>query len=210
MNKINNDEKIILDYFNKIIKQYKKGPKAVGYGNRNSQKVRFQVLSEIGNLNGKSILDVGCGFGDLYGFLVNDKKFKLKRYLGIDTNPNMIFTAKKKYPKAEFMVGDLREKLPKEHFDYVLESGIFNIKVANWEKITYKVLVRMYEMSKIGMGINFLSMLSPFEKDKRSHYVDPCEMLNFIFINFTPKVVFRHDYRPNDFTVFVYKNFTKK
>lgn len=210
MNKISNDERIISDYFNKIIKKYKVGPKAVGYGSRNSQIVRFEALSQIGNLNGKSILDVGCGFGDFYGFLINNKKLKLKKYLGIDTNPNMILAAKKKYPKAEFIVGDLMEKLPKESFDYVLESGIFNIEIPNWKKFTYKVLVRMYGMSRIGMGINFLSSLSPFKKEKNSHYVNPCEMLEFIFTKFTSKVVFRHDYKLNDFTIFAYKDSLKK
>ena len=34
-----------------------------------SQEARFQVLADEVPLAGKTLLDVGCGLGDLYGFL---------------------------------------------------------------------------------------------------------------------------------------------
>lgn len=210
MDRFNNDKKIILDHFSETIKKHRIGPKAVSWGSEDSQKIRFRVLSEIGDLNGKTILDVGCGLGDFYGFLVNEKKLKLRKYLGIDINPLMIIGAKKKYPGVEFRVGDLTGVLPKESFDYVFESGIFNLKIPHWEKFVYKVLTQMYEVSKVGVGANFLSIFSPFTKDKNSYYADTCEVLRFVFTKLTTKAIFRHDYKPNDFTIFFYKDFLKK
>lgn len=206
MDKFNKDKKIILNTFNKMIKDYGIRPKGLGWGSKNSQYIRFETLSEIGDLNTKTILDVGCGFGDFYGFLLKNKKIKLKRYFGIDINPLMITIAKKKYPRTEFEVNDLLEvSLPKS-FDYVVESGIFNLKVPNWEKLTTNLLTQMYKASKIGVGANFLNSFSAFKKDKNSYYVDSSKILKFINNNLTAKVILRQDYKSNDFTVFFYKD----
>jgi len=191
-------------HFNKKIKQYKRGAKAVSYGSEGSQKIRFEVLSEIGNLNGKTILDVGCGLGDFYGFLKN-KGIEPKKYVGIDINPLMISKAKKNYPDAKFFVGDLLKIIPEGRFDYVFQSGIFNLVFQKWQKITYKILTQMYNLSKIGVGSNFLSTLTPFKKDKNSYYADPNKIINFIYTHLSKNFVLRHNYKPNDFTVYIYK-----
>ena len=39
--------------------------KALGWRDDVDQKIRFDVLCDIGDLTGASICDVGCGFGDL-------------------------------------------------------------------------------------------------------------------------------------------------
>lgn len=206
MNKFNKDKKIILDHFNKTIKKHEKGAKAVSWGSKDSQFIRFKILSEIGDLNNKTILDVGCGLGDFYGFLTKDKNLKLKGYLGIDITRSMIAKARKKYPKAKFEIRDLLEELPEEPFDYVFESGIFNLKSPNWEKFTYAMLKKMYKISKIGVGVNFLSTWTPFKRDNTSAYADPCKILKFIHSHLTSRVILRQDYRPNDFTIFLYKD----
>jgi len=205
MNKFSKDKKIIINHYNRKIKKYRNGPKAVGWGNKKSQLIRFQILSEIGDLNNKTILDVGCGTGDLYGFLTKKKKIKIKRYLGIDVNPLMIKRARKKYLEADFEVRDLLKNTIKEPFDYVLESGVFGLKIPHWGKLTYEILIRMFKISKIGMGANFLSDFVPFKKDRSSYFVNPGEILTFACNHLTSKLILRHDYLPHDFTVFFYK-----
>jgi hypothetical protein len=68
-----------------------------------------------------------------------------------------------------------------------------------------KALTQMYKIDKIGVGAKFLSIFLPVARDKNSYYANPCEALKFIFTKLTPKVIFRHDYKPNDFTVFSMK-----
>jgi hypothetical protein len=41
----------------------------VGWKSQQTQEARFNALLAIGNLKGKSILDLGCGLGCLYGYL---------------------------------------------------------------------------------------------------------------------------------------------
>lgn len=209
MSDFEKEKKIIIDHFKQALKKYKRGPMAISWGSRKSQIVRFEALYKIGDLNGKTVLDLGCGFGDFYEFLTKKKKVKLKKYLGIDMNPLIISEAKKKYPKEEFITGNLLENPPKESFDYVFESGIFNIKVPNLENLIKKTLVQMYGICKLGVGVNFLSSFTPFKKDKKSYYVNPFKMSDFIQKNLSSKFVLKHDYKPNDFTVFFYKDSKK-
>jgi SAM-dependent methyltransferase len=185
--------------------QYGENVKAVGWGSLESQRVRFQALSEIGELAGRSVLDVGCGLGDFYGFL--REKTHLKDYLGMDINDNMIALARRKYPEAKFEVKDIVEDSPDGAFDYVLASGIFGLKVPRWRGIMERIVSRMYELSRIGTGVNFLSKYTTGENDPSSYYADPAEILDFICRHLSPRVVLRHDYKPNDFTLYIYKPF---
>ena len=205
MAKFDKNKKIIISHFDNTIKEYKKGVKVVGWGSKKSQEIRFKILSEIGNLNGKTVLDVGCGLGDFYRFLKNDKKITLRKYVGIDINPLMISIAKKKYPGVEFRVVDLLKNNFRGFFDYILASGLFGLKISRWEAFSYKVLIKMYKISKIGIGANFLSAFTPFKKDRKSYYANPFQISNFIRKNLSDKFALRHDYKSNDFTVYIYK-----
>jgi len=55
---------------------------------------------------GDKVLDLGCGNGRLYQVL-KDKKIT---YLGIDFSSNLLEIAKKKYPQADFRLGNIADK----------------------------------------------------------------------------------------------------
>ena len=54
----------------------------VGWGSVKSQLLRFEMVTRGLELNGKAILDIGCGLGDFITFL--RKKTNTFRYTGID------------------------------------------------------------------------------------------------------------------------------
>lgn len=203
------DKRINLSYFSNKFNEYGQNVQALGWNSHASQQERFKVLCEIGNLNGKSILDIGCGFGDLYLFL-KEQGIHPKRYIGIDMNPQMIATAKSRIPEAIFKIGDLPDSNLEERYDYVVASGIFSLETPNWEVIVAKIISKMYRLSRIGVGVNFLSSFTTGKKFADKHYAHPADMLNLIFPNLSTRVVLRHDYRPNDFTVYIYKPFAWK
>ena len=73
------------------------------WGSKRKQILRFKILSKIGNLNKKKMLEVGCGFGDFNSWL--KKNNKNVNYFGIDIVPEMIIEAKKKHKKSFFYNG---------------------------------------------------------------------------------------------------------
>lgn len=179
-------------FFQDTLKEHKDGPLAVGWKSKESQEIRFKVFNEIGELKGKSILDVGCGLGDFYNYL------KDVNYTGVDIVPEMLVAAKKKYPLARFL-----DKIPNEEFDYVFESGIFNLPDPNWDEIMVDTLMEMWEHCKIAMGVNFLSSYT-VKKAEGTKYTDPTEIIKFTML-LSPKFILRHDYKSNDFTIFLYR-----
>lgn len=184
-----------IKFYNQLLSKNKDNSKSLGWGSKESQELRFKILCEIENLKDKTILDYGCGVGDLYQFL---KKYKIREYIGYDINQNMVSMAMKKYPDGIF-----RNYLEAEIYDYVLASGIFNLKTENWCKETYGILRKMWGMCRRGMAVNFLSSFSKY-KDKKCFYTEPSEILRFVGI-LTPKFILRQDYKENDFTIYAYK-----
>lgn len=67
---------------------------------------------------GASVLEIGCGTGDLLHAL------RPQRGLGIDLSPRMVEIARRKYPDLEFAVGDVEALQIEERFDYVLLSDL--------------------------------------------------------------------------------------
>ncbi len=65
-----------------------------------------------------SVLEIGCGTGDLLARLKAGKK------VGIDYSPNMIGIAQKKYPDIDFIVMEAENITFKETFDYVILSNL--------------------------------------------------------------------------------------
>ena len=203
------DTKISLNYFSTKIAEHGQDVQSLGWGSATSQQDRFRVLCEIGNFDNKSLLDVGCGFGDLYLFL-KEQNILPKQYTGIDVNPQMIATAKLRVPEATFRVEDILDDNLKERYDYAVASGIFSLETPNWGIITAKIISKMYQLSRIGVGVNFLSSLTPGKKFVDMHYAHPSDIFNLVCPNLSTRIVLRHDYRPNDFTVYIYKPFAQE
>jgi len=135
-------ERIIERYNEKL----KKNPKEdlLSTGSKIRREIRYQVLTEIGNLQGKRVLDLGCGIGDFWQYLI-EKKIECE-YVGYDINPNIVKIAKERFPNVRFEVKDvLLEDFP--NFDYIVSTSSFNNKfkyISNYEFIA-KLLEILYE-----------------------------------------------------------------
>lgn len=173
---------------------------ALGWHSRTSQCVRFEALSSIGDLNGCSVLDVGCGFGDFFGYL-QEKGVKPRRYLGVDLVGGMIKEARKFYPKGTFEVHDILS-YDIGHFDHVLASGIFGLESPTWDLYVRSMLTKMFRICRIGIGVNFL--LAGEERNPDSHYADFNAMID-LASSISPKIGYKLGYKINDFTLFIYR-----
>lgn len=192
----------IIRFYEKNVREYKNDIKSVAWGSRKSQEKRFEILSEIADLRVRSVLDVGCGLGDFYGWL--SSTYRNIRYTGIDITPSMIEIASKSYPKTRFKIQnilDLKKLTPS--YDYVFASGIFNRRIAGHKYFVTKTIEKMFALCKRGVAFNVMSTKADF-MEENEYYADPGKMLDFC-LNLSRKVVLRHDYMPHDFTVYIYK-----
>ena len=196
------DEKIsksILNYYSDLFKKYGDSHKSLGWGN-GRQSMRFQVLNQIGNFQNCSILDVGCGFGDFYGFL---KYQNIKsNYLGVDINGEFLKLAQKKYPKAEFELRDIQKKKIKKKFDWVVGTGLTN-KSSTYPYLK-NLLKEMFRICKKGVAIDFITDYVDY-KEKDISYTSPEIMFKFAK-TMTRRVTLRHDYFPFEFCLYLFKD----
>ncbi len=171
--------------------------KALGWGSESSQKKRFDVLLEINTYSfGDSVLDVGCGFGDLSKYVDSSK------YTGIDIRKTAIKQASEKYKDLDFISCDIENIL--SNYDWVIGSGIFCFNTNDWTEYTSDKLLKMLNLSNKGVSVNFLSDLTTGNRDKDMKYTTINEISNIVS-KITNKFTIRHDYMVNDLTVYLYK-----
>jgi SAM-dependent methyltransferase len=170
------------------------------------QRARYSLLAEVApSLDGKKILDYGCGKGDFYAFL--RERGNRVDYTGTDINPDMVALASAKYPECAFRVFDIEEKGLAESFDFIVLCGVFNARVEGVEETMKEVIRRLFPHALEGLAVNALSSHAP-SKDRELHYVSPEELLDFAIREITPHVALRHDLSPEDFTLFLYPSAT--
>ena len=60
------------NFYNGCLSKHGKSAKGLNWKNKQTQFLRFKILSRIGKINNHSIHDFGCGFGDLFTLLKKD------------------------------------------------------------------------------------------------------------------------------------------
>ncbi len=179
-------------------------PEALSYNSRETQEARFEVLSTlIIDSTSCSILDVGCGVGDLSWYL-KQKIGAQFAYTGLDIVPEMILAAEQKYPDAKFICADFLAA-DIGQYDYVLSSGAMTVFFSTRDQqLEYvkKFIAKMYACSKLGCAFNLLDERaeSMYLFDERYFYANPLEILDFCR-SICANAEFVEGYLPNDFTL---------
>lgn len=190
-------------WYEEHVRRFGYGYRALGFGRRASQEKRFQAACALGSFHGASVLDVGCGFGDLLAWL--NARGMHPRYSGIDICAPMIERCRKRFPAeaGRFAVADVLAYQPAERFDYVVASGLFGYAASTTEARIWPTLERLFSWCGVGLAVNFLSARTPRRSPGRV-YVEPAELLDAA-LRLTPAVRLDHSYLPNDFTLCLYR-----
>ncbi|MCX6141865.1 MAG: methyltransferase domain-containing protein [Ignavibacteriales bacterium] len=167
------------------------------------QQRRFMYLAKIGDLEGKSILDVGCGFADLLDFF---KKLGMKigNYRGLDFSEKMLEVARKRHVEYEFERRNIRlDPMKEESYDYVFGSGIFFLRHPDWKKYVHDVVESMFKTARIGVAVNFL--MNNAENCRDLNYPTPEEVRKALK-GVTNRLDILEDRSTDDFTVYLFKD----
>lgn len=122
-----------------------------------SQRLRFEVFTQMCCLGGKRLLDAGCSRGDFAAFLI-EQQVPFERYVGIDGLPEVVeFARGRGLPRCEFVAGDFVHEtalLAAGEPDVVCISGTLNT-MADAEAM--RVLEGAWAASRQALLFNFLS-----------------------------------------------------
>lgn len=189
-----------IERYNKRLEQYGYDPRTLGW-TKGKQDIRFNTLTQIGNFSNSSVLDVGCGFGDLYGFL--KKKGITCDYTGVDLNINLISIGHKKYPDATLIAMEFEDELLDKEYDWIVSSGMFNYRMKNNIRFIKNTVKKMFQMSIKGVATDFISSYVNFRYDD-VYYAHPETIFRFCK-SLSRRVTLRHDYLPFEFSVYIYR-----
>ena len=186
------------------VERYGYDHRGLGFRTQTSQQKRFEAALALGELDGATVLDVGCGFGDLLAYL-GERQIRPRHYVGVDVCEPMIRRCRERFPAhaKDFVVADVLGYQPAQPFDYVIASGIFGLDAEGARERIRPTLERMFAWAGIGLSANFLSRRSPAPAEGRV-YVEPTEVLAMA-LEITPAARLDHTYLPNDFTVHLFK-----
>ncbi|AZO80971.1 MULTISPECIES: class I SAM-dependent methyltransferase [unclassified Bosea (in: a-proteobacteria)] len=193
-------------YYTGKLRTFGATPNGVDWRDEASQHRRFaQLLRQIDRSQPISIAEIGCGYGALVEYLrLSGLDFS---YVGCDISPEMVAAAEAAHA-GDAAVSFIAGTEPPESADYVLASGIFNVRFgyddAVWTNFVHSTLDAMAAKARRGFAFNALTGFSDADrKEARLWYPDPGQLFNHCIARYGRNVVLMHDYPLYEFTISV-------
>ncbi|WP_211444859.1 class I SAM-dependent methyltransferase [Collimonas humicola] len=209
MNKENNELlSDVAGYYSAKLATHGETPLGVDWNGEASQILRFEQLCKlVTQPKGFSLADLGCGYGALFEYLV--PHYESFTYIGCDVSNDMVRAAQARYEKsanASFVV----TSEPLEVTDYVIASGIFNVRLERsdeeWRDYLETTLDILDRSSRFGFAFNCLTSYSDPDKMRDYlYYANPGELFDLCKQRYSRNVALLHDYGLYEFTILVRK-----
>lgn len=185
-------------FYTSAIELYGTSAKGVNWHSKRTQEIRFDIILELlpKNIKDFSVCDAGCGFGDLYLYMLKKKK-EPKKYIGIDTVVDMYSIASEKTAQ-EIIIADITKDTLVDA-DYYVCSGAMNV-LTNFE--THLFIQNCYSTCRHGFIFNILYGESESET---YNYLTKDEIKDIASSLHVENVVFKEDYLSNDISVGFFK-----
>lgn len=194
-----------IDIYNEVADKYGTSSKAVLWDDPQTQYLRFSELVKSLDFDDcrKTLLDVGCGNGELYKFL-NFLGFR-GQYVGYDINEKLLSQARSRFANIDVQNKDIMSEEMTQRFDYVVLSGLFNVNVGQSTAWVHDFLKKMFTLCEGVMVFNMISTHVTF-REERMFYMNPAEVLTFCIENLSKRTTLAHHNLPYNYTVTVFKN----
>lgn len=156
--------------YNERYTKFGRDIRTVGWSNDRDQALRFDVLFRGLDPRGMTILDVGCGLGDLVPYLERRTSGDFN-YIGIDVAAKLVEDARAVYAgsNCEFSTGDIFSiELPQ--VDISVLSGALSLKRDGIATYARDTLRQMIKLSRVAASLNFLTSYVDFEAPHNQHY----------------------------------------
>ena len=182
------------------------GIDALASGTTERRATRFGILSSLGNMQGASVLDIGCGLADFYAYLLENGIEA--NYTGYDITEDFIQIAQERFPNGHFEVRDIQTQGIPTRFDYIVSSQTFNNRFMHDDntQVMQDVLRIAYEACDKGLAVDMMTSYVDFKEDHLFYY-QPEDIFRYAK-SLTKRVMLRHDYPMFEFAIFLFKDFT--
>jgi SAM-dependent methyltransferase len=187
--------------YEESLEKYGASPKALLWWDYRSMAIRFRELVNDLDIDSKTILDAGCGMGDLLPYLYT--KSTSFSYLGVDKNKGFIEIAKKRYEGHDFKVADPFDKKV-GNFDIVISSGVMNGNYKGWLEERKRMIKMLYGHCQKALAFNMAGGLRPIPNDSLIAYADAKEVYEYC-TTLSERVILRAHYLNKDFTIIMFR-----
>ena len=181
---------------------------AVGWSSNQQQELRFKILvKHLSISKGDNLLDLGCGFADLYSYLTTTR-FKPTDlcYTGVELSQAMFEYVKNKYPEItvynkDFWSNDISGK---RDFDFIICSGALNYADGNSNASTLENFLQLYwPLARKAIAINLITSDVDYINAELK-YFDPTDCLTLIR-KYTKRYILDSNYPLWEFTLILIK-----
>jgi SAM-dependent methyltransferase len=167
------------------------------------QQLRFAAALEMLGQSFDSVLDVGCGFGDLFGYL---RGLGWRgRYLGVDLVPELLEEGRRRYGPlgAHFERADLTATDVDFHADVAVAIGIFNHRLRQ-DNLAFlrQMLAAMWRHTTVAVTADFLSATANRRRDDL--FYAPVGEVVQAGLALSKRVMLHHGYMPFEFNLTVW------
>lgn len=163
------------------------------YDSEETQMMQFLGITKMMPLNGKTVLDVGCGQGDFLTYMQKNN-ITPNQYVGIDICPDMINVARQKHVTADFRVTNLMEMPIDQQFDSVVCCSAFDLSLGtplDQHSYVKECLKKLHALSKIACCVTFLTSVGDQETEAGIHRYDPGKVFDYC-LTLSPKAALAH------------------
>jgi ubiquinone/menaquinone biosynthesis C-methylase UbiE len=162
----------IASLYDERVRKFGYGAQSVGWKSKDQQALRFRVLTQNVELANQTIIDIGCGFGDFYGFLCESGSIPMQ-YTGIDISDEVLKVAEKNYHNISEVTFQNRPLMSRadQIFDFAVASGSMNYRFARDMNEYIEEFLRIYEPCvRKGLLINLMSTKVDYIQEIHAHY----------------------------------------
>jgi SAM-dependent methyltransferase len=168
-------------------------------GSEEKQAIRQWVHASALRGQRPSILEVGCGLGDFYRYLMTQGRNC--SYHGYDIVPEYVAECQRVYPQAGFDVRNIFLNGIEGSYDTVVMSQVLNNRYQKSDNmlVMHRALELAYQHTRVSVSVDMLSTYVDFRNPDLFYYSpeDIFRMAKAI----APRVLIRHDYRAFEFCV---------
>lgn len=193
------DVSLVVQRYQRRIAEHGPTFASLNSGSEEKQRLRHSVHASALRGARPSILEIGCGLGDFYKYLVAQNRDC--SYHGYDIVPEYIAECGRVFLQAKFEVRNIFVDGIEGTYDTVVMSQVLNNRYQKSDnlQVMKRALELTFEHTRVSVSIDMLSSYVDFRNPDLFYY-SPEEIFR-IAKAIAPRVSLRHDYRAFEFSL---------